>query len=116
MRAHSLAIVALAATAAACGGAAKSDNPEKPRGVPVRTAQVQRRELADTLLLTGTLRPQAQVQVVAEVNARLLRVLRDEGSRVAEGETLALLDETDYRLSHDRAKAALAVGKRAIHM
>ncbi|HET9315051.1 MAG TPA: efflux RND transporter periplasmic adaptor subunit, partial [Vicinamibacteria bacterium] len=111
MRAHSLALVALAATAAACGGAAKSDTVDKPRGVPVRTAQVQRRELADTLLLTGTLRPQAQVQVVAEVSARLLRVLRDEGSRVADGETLALLDETDYRLSHERAQAALAVAE-----
>jgi membrane fusion protein (multidrug efflux system) len=49
--------------------------------------------------------------VVAEVGARLVRVLRDEGSRVAEGETLALLDETDYRLSHERARAALAVAE-----
>jgi membrane fusion protein (multidrug efflux system) len=111
MRAHILPLVALAAAASACGGAAKSDAPEKPRGVPVRTAQVQRRELADTLLLTGTLRPQAQVQVVAEVSARLMRVLKDEGSRVAAGETLALLDETDYRLSYDRARAALAVAE-----
>jgi membrane fusion protein (multidrug efflux system) len=111
MRAQTLAIVALAATAAACGGAAKSDTTDKPRGVPVRTAQVQRRELADTLLLTGTLRPQAQVQVVAEVSARLMRIVRDEGSRVAAGETLAILDETDYRLSHERARAALAVAE-----
>jgi membrane fusion protein, multidrug efflux system len=111
MRAHVLAIVALAATAAACGQAAKSDTTDKPRAVPVRTARVERRELADTLQLTGTLRPQAQVQVVAEVGARLLRVVRDEGSRVAAGETLALLDETDYRLSHERARAALAVAE-----
>ncbi len=111
MRAHAVALVALAAAAAGCGRAAQSDTSEKPRGVPVRTARVERRELADTLLLTGTLRPQAQVQVVAEVGARLVRVLRDEGSRVAEGETLALLDETDYRLSHDRARAALAVAE-----
>ena len=31
--------------------------------------------------------------------ARLLRVLKDEGARVAAGEVLAVLDETDYRLS-----------------
>lgn len=111
MRAHILPGLALAALAAACGGAAKSDTPEKQRGVPVRTARVERRELADTLLLTGTLRPQAQVQVVAEVGARLLRVLKDEGSRVRAGETLAVLDETDYRLSYERAKAALAVAE-----
>jgi membrane fusion protein (multidrug efflux system) len=109
MRAHVLPTVVLAAVAAACGGGARSDTPEKARGIPVRTARVERRELADTLLLTGTLRPQAQVQVVAEVGARLLRVVKDEGSRVAAGETIAVLDETDYRLSHERAEAALAV-------
>jgi membrane fusion protein (multidrug efflux system) len=111
MRAHVLPTLVLAAAAAACGGAAKSDTPEKVRGVPVRTATVEQRELADTLLLTGTLRPQAQVEVVAEIGARLVRVLKDEGSRVAAGETLAVLDETDYRLSHERAKAALAVAE-----
>jgi HlyD family secretion protein len=36
-------------------------------------------------------------------------VLKDEGARVSAGETLAVLDETDYRLSHERARAALAV-------
>ena len=62
-------------------------------------------------MLTGTLRPRAQVQVVAEVQARLLRVLRDEGARVAKGEVLAVLDDTDYRLANDRARAALAVAE-----
>jgi membrane fusion protein, multidrug efflux system len=93
-----------------CGGQAKTDPAaEKPKGVPVRIARVERRALANTLLLTGTLRPQAQIEVVAEVSARLLRVLKDEGGRVQKGEVLAVLDETDYRLSHERAQAALAV-------
>ena len=113
MRTSALVLPVLAAAlASACGGAAKSDPAaEKPKGVPVRTAKVERRQLADTLLLTGTLRPQAQVEVVAEVNARLMRVLKDEGNRVQKGDVLAVLDETDYRLSHDRAKAALAVAE-----
>jgi hypothetical protein len=97
MRTSVLPVLA-AAVLSACGGAAKSDpSAEKPKGVPVRTAPVQRRELADTLLLTGTLRPQAQIEVVAEVSARLMRVVKDEGSRVHEGDVLAVLDETDYR-------------------
>jgi RND family efflux transporter MFP subunit len=62
-------------------------------------------------VLTGTLKPRAQVLVVAEVPARLLRVLRDEGARVAKGDVLAVLDETDYRLSNDRARAALAMAE-----
>ena len=94
---------------AACNGPAQSAAVDKPKGIPVTVAPVETRDLDDTLMLTGTLRPRAQVQVVAEVQARLLRVLRDEGARVAAGETLAGLDDTDYRLALDRAQAALAV-------
>jgi RND family efflux transporter MFP subunit len=95
---------------AACGGA-QTAVPDKPRGLPVRTASVETRDLDENLVLTGTLRPRAQVQLVAEVAARLVRVVRDEGSKVAAGETVALLDEMDYRLSHERSKAALAVAQ-----
>ncbi len=104
-----LALV-LAAAAALAGCGSRADSAPTPRpGVPVRTATVATRALDETLALTGTLRPRQQVQVVAEVGARLVRVLKDEGARVAQGETLALLDEVDYRLAHDRAQAALAV-------
>jgi RND family efflux transporter MFP subunit len=105
----SLALAA-ALLAPACGGA-RTAEPEKARVVPVRAVAVDRRDLDERLVLTGTLRPRAQVQVVAEVPARLLRVLRDEGARVAAGEVLAVLDETDYALAHQRAKAALAVAE-----
>ena len=84
---------------------------EAPRGLAVRTATVEKRDLADEIVLTGTLKPRAQVEVVAEVAARLLRVVRDEGDRVAHGEVLAVLDDTDYRLANDRARAALAVAE-----
>jgi RND family efflux transporter MFP subunit len=97
---------------AGCGGGQAADSAaQAPRGVPVRTVAVAARDLDDELVLTGTLRPRAQVQIVAEVQARLLRVLKDEGAKVAKDETLAVLDETDYRLALDRAKAALAVAE-----
>ncbi|HEY7512430.1 MAG TPA: efflux RND transporter periplasmic adaptor subunit [Vicinamibacteria bacterium] len=106
---RTLAVV-LSVSAAACGGA-RTAEPEKARTVPVRAVTVERRDLDDQLVLTGTLKPRAQVDVVAEVSARLLRVLKDEGARVEAGEVLAVLDETDYRLSHQRAQAALAVAE-----
>jgi membrane fusion protein (multidrug efflux system) len=105
-----LAVIGLLA-AAACGGSAQTAVPEKVRAVPVRAATVAPRDLDETVVLTGTLHPRAQVQVVAEVAARLLRVVRDEGASVEEGELLAVLDETDYRLAHDRSRAALAVAE-----
>jgi membrane fusion protein (multidrug efflux system) len=96
---------------AACSGSKADPASKASLGVAVRTAPVQKRDLPEDVVLTGTLKPRAQVQVVAEVQARLLRVLREEGTRVAKGDVLAVLDDTDYRLANDRARAALAVGE-----
>ncbi len=104
-------LVALAlAPLAGCSGS-RADAPQAARGLAVRTATLATRDLDDEIVLTGTLKPRAQVQVVAEVQARLLRVLREEGATVARGDILAVLDEVDYRLASDRAKAALAVAE-----
>jgi membrane fusion protein (multidrug efflux system) len=103
--------LAAAVIAAGCDRSAQTAPDTKPRGVPVRTVTVQPRDLQDEVVLTGTLRPRAQVQVVAEVAARLLQIRRDEGARAAQGEILALLDPTDYRLSAERARASLAVAE-----
>jgi RND family efflux transporter MFP subunit len=96
---------------AACSGGSRAGEETAPRGLAVRTATVETRDLPEAVVLTGTLEPRSQVQVVAEVQARLQRVLREEGSRVGRGEVLAVLDDTDYRLSNDRARAALAVAE-----
>jgi RND family efflux transporter MFP subunit len=77
----------------------------------VRTVTVEKRDLPEEVVLTGTLRPRAQVQVVAEVAARLLRVVRDEGAHVGKDQVLAVLDDTDYRLAIDRARASLAMAE-----
>jgi RND family efflux transporter MFP subunit len=111
MKKTTRAVAAFAALGAAGCGGARSAEPEKARTVPVRVVAVDRRDLDDRLVLTGTLRPRAQVEVVAEVSARLLRVLKDEGARVSAGEVLAVLDETDYSLAQQRAAAALAVAE-----
>ena len=63
----------------------------------------------ETIVVTGTLRPKAEIKVIAEVAARLDRLAKDEGSVVRKGELLAVLDDTDYNLTLQRAKASLAV-------
>ena len=111
-RRHLLGISLGAVLAAAgCDRSAQTAPDTKPRGVPVRTTTVEQRDLQDEVVLTGTLRPRAQVQVVAEVAARLLQIRKDEGSRAGAGEVLAVLDPTDFRLSADRAKASMAVAE-----
>jgi len=107
-----LLIVAFVAVAGAAGcSSTEAEAPgtavEAARTIPVRTAIVQTRDLAETLSLTGTLDPSAEVTVVPEISARIERVLRNEGDRVGRGQLLAVLDDTDFRLSRDRAKANL---------
>jgi len=96
--------------AAACGGT-EAETPipagETVRSIPVRTATVETRDLVETLSLTGTLDPRSEVTVVPEVSARVVRVLKGEGDRVARGQLLAVLDDADFGLARDRAKANL---------
>ncbi len=95
--------------ASACGRTEAEAPAIVEQKVPVRTATVETRDLTETLTLTGTLDPRAQVKAVAEVSARLLRVMNNDGDRVAQGAVLAVLDDTDFRLARDRAKAMLDV-------
>ena len=111
MNLRSLLLLTAALPLAACSGGSRAEDAAAPLGIAVRTAPVQKRDLPEDVVLTGTLKPRAQVQVVAEVQARLLRVLREEGARVAKGDVLAVLDDTDYRLANDRARAALSMGE-----
>lgn len=108
--ATALSIVVLGALGLnACGSAASSAPAARP--LVVRTAAVQSRDVDQELVLTGTLRPRAQVQVVAEVGGRLVKIVRDEGARVSAGDLLAQVDPTDYRLARQRAGASLAVAE-----
>jgi RND family efflux transporter MFP subunit len=103
-------VCGLLALTTACGQKVEGEPAvEHARAVPVRGIQVSRRDLEETLTITGTLRPRAEVKVVAEVPARLERILKEAGARVNKGDLLAVLDDTDYRLTLDRAKASLAV-------
>jgi membrane fusion protein (multidrug efflux system) len=105
----SVAAVSVAG-ASACGGtAAESTTPQAVRTVPVHTATVKARDLTETLTLTGTLDPRAEVSVAPEVSARLERVLKNEGDRVEKGQVIAELDSQDFKLARDRAKAMLAI-------
>jgi membrane fusion protein (multidrug efflux system) len=111
LRTHApiLGLVWTLAAAAACGGATEGGEATvtTEQKIPVRTAAVETRDITETLTLSGTLEPRAQVVVVAEIPARLLRVLKDEGDRVAQGTLLAVLDDSDLRLARDRARSTL---------
>ena len=67
---HVLILVLATAATAACGGTGAETTSaavETVRSIPVRTATVQTRDLAETVSLTGTLDPRSEVTVVPEI-------------------------------------------------
>ncbi|HEX9952398.1 MAG TPA: efflux RND transporter periplasmic adaptor subunit [Rubricoccaceae bacterium] len=119
-----LAIVALLA-ARGCGDDAPSDGPPGGGGaaggggrggrggsdtLAVMVALAQRETLEDAIQTTGTLLPDEEVVVRAEIAGRITQLGFDEGARVGRGQTLAVLDTQvlDAQVSAARTQAELA--------
>ncbi|MBQ9725905.1 MAG: efflux RND transporter periplasmic adaptor subunit [Kiritimatiellae bacterium] len=93
-------------------GLAAAQEPEAGKVFAVRTARPQRRTIAQTLVKTGSLAAPARVALCAKVPGRLASTALDdgtaveEGTRAEKGDALARLDDREYRIARDSAKAA----------
>lgn len=93
----------------ACGSEPETGGQQdRPRGTTITAQPV----TVDTVRITeetlGTVRTTAAPTVSAEVSARILEVLVDEGDAVDAGDLLARLDEGDFRLAAERARAEIS--------
>lgn len=93
---------------AACGDTPatavnQSDNPARQ----VRVAQAAETEAARVVSANGTLAADDQVVLGTKVIGRLSEISVDLGSRVKQGQAIARVDPSDYRLRVDQAEAAL---------
>ncbi|MFD1332951.1 efflux RND transporter periplasmic adaptor subunit, partial [Methylopila musalis] len=103
-------------------GPATAAAPARPNAVAVTVATAARREIVQTLALTGTLAPRDEILVGAQIDGlRLEAYLVETGDRVAAGKTLARLDRDmlDVALAQNRstvakAEAAIAQAEAAI--
>lgn len=75
------------------------------RVVPVKVIEARKEDVVRTLKAIGSLIPQEEVDVSAEVEGEIEEVLRDEGESVKKGELLLKFNEEEFRLKRDRAKA-----------
>lgn len=93
---------------AACGDTPatavnQSDNPARQ----VRVAPAAETEAARVVSANGTLAADDQVVLGTKVIGRLSEISVDLGSRVKQGQAIARVDPSDYRLRVDQAEAAL---------
>jgi membrane fusion protein (multidrug efflux system) len=76
--------------------------------IPVEIAHPARRELLATYAGTATLEAEADAEVIAKVGGEVLRLMVEEGDRVAAGQLLATLDARQLTLETAQAGAELA--------
>lgn len=109
-RIAALALLALGAFSAAPAFSA-DPTPAEEKGLAVSVTHPLRRELSDTLLVTGSLLPREEIQVGPEIEGyRLVELLAEAGDRVEKGQVLARLsrDMLDVQLAQNTANAAKA--------
>ncbi|MCS7224957.1 MAG: efflux RND transporter periplasmic adaptor subunit [Armatimonadetes bacterium] len=74
--------------------------------LPVQVVTPERRDLMDTVRLTGTIRAKAEVSIGAEVIGKIVYVGAEEGDFVRAGQVLIRLDDSLYRAQVEQARAA----------
>lgn len=97
-----LLAVSIAAMLAAC-------TPDKPPEAlrSVRTAEVRYDKAQETNRYTGTVQARHEVDHAFRVGGKIMARKVDVGQPVREGDVLAVLDETDYRLAEEAARQQL---------
>jgi len=100
-----------AALASGCGvgeaSVAADSDIEAATPIPVETAMPSRADIHATYEATTTIASDADAPVVAKVGGEVVRLLVEEGDRVAQGQVLAELDGERLRLEMLSAKANL---------
>jgi len=91
------------ATIAADKAAAISQEKPPVNGV---TLLISPTSISDRINLPGAIEPWTDLQLLAKIQGTVTEVLVAEGDRVHEGDIIARIEEADYRIALDRARAA----------
>ncbi len=73
--------------------------------LPVQIGKVVFKDIVDEINSVGNVVAEQRVVITSEVEGRLKSLLVDEGSKVKEGQVLALIDIRDYRLQVEQLRA-----------
>ncbi|MFC6439215.1 efflux RND transporter periplasmic adaptor subunit [Bowmanella sp. JS7-9] len=101
-------IIALVIVFAGAGAvwASKSSQQDKP-GMEVEVSQVERAKIVQKVAATGKIQPKTQVNISADVSAKITRLSVKEGDWVEKGQFLVELDRERYVASVESAEAAV---------
>ncbi len=75
---------------------------------PVQLARVRVEDVTSRVRAPGKIEPRTQVKISADIPGKIVRLAVKEGDRVRQGQLLLQIDDTQYRSSHEQARAAHA--------
>ena len=77
-------------------------------GAPsVKVERVKRQKINSFLVLNGVVEPEKKVEVYSRLSTFVKKIVREEGDIVKKNDILALLDDSEIKISHQQAKIQL---------
>ncbi len=92
-------------------GAKEPGGEPQLEALPVNIETVSRQSLNAYLVLNGIVEPERKVEVFSRLSAYVKQIVKEEGAYVRENDVLAVLDDTEIRISHEQARIALEQAK-----
>jgi len=96
------------------GSGERDAAPGPGQRVLVEVASVERGDVADHLITTGTLESEAQADITPEASGTVTRILAEEGDSVRAGQVLAIIENVSLNAGADRATIELEKARRAL--
>ncbi len=96
------------------GQSGKVKTSRKDAIVGVKVAPVERRDLKETRVFSGTLEAENQYDAAAKVGGRIREITVNLGDCLSRGDLIARLDSEEYELQLAQAQAELAVAEAAL--
>ncbi|HAC16503.1 MAG TPA: efflux RND transporter periplasmic adaptor subunit [Bacteroidetes bacterium] len=107
-----------------CSGGGESGGPQGMGGFPggpgmtrattVEVSEISRTTISDQIRAYGSVRAQDNVRVTPQVGERILRIYADLGDTVRAGQTLAKLNDTNFRQQFERDQAQMEQSRSAL--
>lgn len=89
----------------------RTKNTNDAEKIPVEVLEVKQKDFTSKLPVTGSIEGKKEVNIFAEISGKLMKLKVDEGDRVKEGETIAVLKRDRLEANLKQAKANLKVVK-----
>lgn len=89
---------------------------DRDDGVVVQVEAVERRAIVQTVVATGKIEPVTQVNISADVSAKIVRLEVDEGDWVEKGELLLELDRERHLAAVESAEANLGAAEAQVNL